>query len=177
MLEDDMNKKKAIYISKNNNINQEFFFVDISTKIVINDIYNGSWFGSNVFDLTGPDAVKIESCFNRSVKIMMDLPYGTHRGLIEPLTGKIHLRKVLWKRFFTMIMKIRQSKKKIVRVLLAEIENDVRSNTGRNLRRIMNLTGKNIGEIMTSDIDNIPYFGMGVDEEWRILYINHLLDE
>ena len=64
---------------------------------------------------------------------MLDLPYGTHRGLFEPLTGRKHQRTVFIKIFFTM----RLSKKPIFKRLLSEIELDVNSTTGKNLRNIM----------------------------------------
>ena len=86
ILEQDMRIKNARYVSKNIEINQEFYFAAPETRLIINDIYNNSWFGSVVWDLFCPAAVKLESSWNRSIKITMDLPYGTHRGLIEPLS-------------------------------------------------------------------------------------------
>ena len=77
----------------------------------VNNIYNSSWFGSVLYELQGPEAVKIESSYNRGVKVMLDLPFATHRSLIEPLTGKKHI--VLAKRFLLMIEKVRVSKKSI----------------------------------------------------------------
>ena len=68
---------------------------------------------------------------------MMDLPYETHRSLIEPISERRHLRKTFARRFLGMICSIRKSKKPILRCLLNEIERDVRSISGRNMRMIM----------------------------------------
>ena len=176
ILEKDMIIKKAKYISKNNEINQEFFFVDYRVKIKINEVYNNIWYGSNLYDLVGPEAIKLEAAYNKSVKIMLDLPYGTHRGLIEPLTGRKHLRKILWKRFLTMMKSIVKSKKSILRVIYNEIWSDTRSRTGRNLRRIMLESGSNVVD-HDQDMDVIRYHDMDKDEEWRIEYIRFLLDQ
>ena len=99
-LESDMKTKKARYVSRNIELNQEFCFSSAETKMTLNDIYNSSWFGSVLYSLYGAEAVKLESSYNRSMKIIMDLPFGTHRGLIEPLSGRRHLRKTLSKRFW-----------------------------------------------------------------------------
>ena len=82
-----MNIKRARYIRKNIELNQEFHFAAPKTKININNIYNSSFFGSVLWNVFSPEAEKIESSWNRSMKIMLDLPYETHRGLIEPLSG------------------------------------------------------------------------------------------
>ena len=131
-----MNFKKAQYISKNIELNQEFHFTAPETRLKVNEIYNSSWFGSVLYSLYSPGAVKLESSYNRSVKVMLDLPFETHRGLIEPLTGRKHQRTVFLKRFFVMIQKMRLSRKPILLRLLSKIELDVRSNTGKNLRNI-----------------------------------------
>ena len=70
----DMDIKKARYIAKNIEINQEFHFSSSETKLRINDIYNSSWFGSVIYDLFSPAAVRLESAYNCSVKCMLNLP-------------------------------------------------------------------------------------------------------
>ena len=178
IINSDMNIKKARYVARNIELNQEFSFATSETKLKINELYNSSWFGSVMYKLYGPEAVKLESCYNRSVKIMMDLPFATHRGLIEPLARRRHLRKSLSQRFVVMTEKIKKSKKPILHVLLSEIERDVRSNTGCNLRMIMIHTNKSdISQILPSDIESLPYFNLAEDEEWRVEMLRHLLDE
>ena len=173
-----MKVKKARYVSRNIELNQEFHFAAPETKIKVNNIYNSSWFGSVLYNLYCTEAVKIESSYNRSIKVMIDLPYGTHRGLIEPLTGQKHQRTIMIKRFFMMIEKIRVSKKPILKKLLSEIELDVSSTTGRNLRKIMLETGNsNIKEVEVSEIDELKYFKLEDDEEWRIEMIKYLNEE
>ena len=178
ILEKDMSIKKARYVSKNIELNQEFYFASPETKMTINQIYNSSWFGSVMYDLSSSEAVKLESSYNRSMKIMLDLPYGTHRGLIEPISRRKHLKTVLTKRFLTMIKKMATSRKPILKMLLTEIESDVRSNTGKNLRMIMMETNKsNIHDIQMSDIDTLSYHQLGQEDEWRIEMVKYLLEK
>ena len=178
ILASDMSVKKARYISKNIELNQEFYFAAPATKLKINDVYNSSWFGSVLYDLYSTEAVKLESCYNRSIKIMLDLPYQTHRGLIEPITGRKHQRTCFIKRFMVMIHQIRASKKPILKRLLSEIELDVSSTTGSNLRNIMLETSKSsVSEIELSDINSLMYFELGEEDEWRVEMLNYLLEE
>ena len=80
-------------------MNQEFLFVHPSTKIRLNSIYNSSYYGSPLWNLFGSGALSIHSSYKKSVKVMLDLPYETHRPLIEPLTEEKHGKLVLIKRF------------------------------------------------------------------------------
>ena len=80
--EQDMKVKNAMYIDKNIELNQEFYFAHPDTKLTINKIYNMHFSGSPLWNLFGSGARNIESTCNRSMKSMMDLPYGTHRALI-----------------------------------------------------------------------------------------------
>ena len=88
---------------RNIELNQEFHFFSPGTKMTINQVHNSSWYGSVLYNIYGAEAVKLESCCSRSITIMMDLPFGTHMGLIEPLSERQHLRKTFARRFIGMI--------------------------------------------------------------------------
>ena len=178
MVEADMNIKKGRYVSKNIELNQEFFFTAKETRININNIYNSSWYGSVLWDIFSPASTRIESAYNRSMKVTMELHYSTHRELIEPLSKSKHVKVMFIQRFLQMTNHIRNSSKPILRSLLSEIEYDTRSVTGRNLRNIMLLLNKNsISEITTADCENIKYFEVALEREWRVELIELLLIE
>ena len=67
---------------------------------------------------------------------MLDLPYATHRSLIEPLTGEKHVKKILLSKFLGFMEKIEKSGKKAWRMLKDTSMKDVRSVTGSNYRSI-----------------------------------------
>lgn len=174
--EQDMKVKNAMYIDKNIELNQEFYFAHPDTKLTINKIYNMHFSGSPLWNLFGSGALSIESTYNRSMKIMMDLPYGTHRALIEPLTGEKHLKKILLSRFLGFMEKIKKSGKKGVRMLMETAMKDVRSVTGSNYRNIMLLLGKtSVDDVFKEDVENIEYFKLADNEAWKVETIKEII--
>ena len=113
--EADMKMKIAVYVEKNIELNQEFFFAHPATKLSLNKIYNSHYSSSPLWNLFGSGAKRIETSYNRSVKIMLDLPNATHRYLIEPLTGERHVKMVLISRYLGFMEKIASSEKKAVK--------------------------------------------------------------
>ena len=94
-----MKVKNARYIDKNNSLCQELYFAHPQSKFMINSIYNSHYTGSQLWLLESSEMEKMEATYNKSIKIMYSLPWGTRRKFIEPLTGALHLRKVLVKRY------------------------------------------------------------------------------
>ena len=178
LLEHDMSIKKARYISKNIELNQELHFAASQTKIHVNNIYNNSWFGNVMWNLFSPACLKLESCYNRSIKIMMDLPLETHRGLIEPISKSKHIKRIFIKNFIQFIAKIDKSAKPLLRTLLMDIKYDTRSTTGRNLRGIMLLSNKtSIDDITVEDGDHFPYCPRPEEDNWKIEMLIQLMEE
>ena len=174
----DINVKMGRYVGKNMELNQEFSFAAHDTKIRINNIYNSSWYGSALWDLFSPASVKIESAYNRSMKVSMKLHYATHRELIEPISQSRHVKLIFIKRFLHMITQIRSSTKPILKCLLSASELDTRSTTGRNLRNIMLLLDKcSIQEILLTDIENLLYCEVPEERKWRVELVELFLME
>jgi hypothetical protein len=160
---EDMNIKRARYISKNIEINQEFHFAAAETVL---------------WDLCSPAAIRLESSYNRSMKVMMNLPLATHRELIEPLSQRQHVKTTFLRRFLQMTKKMRESEKPILRTLLSTLENNTSSTTGRNLRSILLITNKSsIHEVDLSDVENLVYRPVEEEREWRVELVELLLVE
>ena len=81
----DMRQKMAQYNDRHCNLNHEFSFAHPMATTKVNNIYNCQFSSFQVWNLFSPGAASLERTFNRSVKIMADLPFPTHRYLIEPL--------------------------------------------------------------------------------------------
>ena len=115
--------------------------------------------------------------YNQSVKIMFGLARSAHRFLIEPITGAVHLKKTLIRRFLSFIESIKSSKKIALRNLFKVVKQDCRSVTGRNLNMIKNLVGaEDIENLVPSDSDKIEYFVIPQNETWRLSVINEITD-
>ena len=172
----DINIKRAVCANKNIEINQEFHFASSDTKFKINQIYNSHYTGSPIWNLFNAEALQFESTYNRSVKIMYDLPYATHRHLIEPVTNARHVRITLISRFLGFIEQIKRSQKIIPKLLLSQIMYDVRSTTGYNLRKIMLQTNKlSVAELSKDDIKTVVYHPTSDEDKWKEGFMKELL--
>ena len=165
----DIKIKRAQFINKNNELNQEFWFSHPSTKITINQIYNFHFTGSPIWDLFCKEAVMLENSWNTAVRLMYNLPLQTHRYFIEPMSEMNHLKFVLIERFLGFIDQILKSGKTIPRHVLKYVKHDVRSVTGSNFRNILLLTEKDtIEEIDKHDIKKLKYHEVTLDNAWKI---------
>ena len=109
----------------------------------------------------------LENSWNMSFRVMYDLPLQTHRYFVERITRKPHARSMI------MILK---SKKKALKTVFGIIRRNVNSVSGRNLRKLMFMTGKtNISELSSDDIINTEYKSVPIDEEWRIGMLEELM--
>ena len=108
---------------------------------------------------------------------MLDLPLSTHRNLIEPLSGQMHLQKILVKRFLSFIAQIEKSAKIVPRKLHSCIRSDVRSTTGKNLRKILLLTEKShVQNLNPYDFKSVKHHQLGDDEKWRVESLQELVN-
>ena len=87
----DIRVKEAAYIQRNCSLNQEFSFTYPVSKISLNKIYNCHFSGGQLWNLFSPEAEKFYSTFNRSIKIMAEMPIAAHRYLIEPISSQKHM--------------------------------------------------------------------------------------
>ena len=177
IMEQDIVIKKAMYVNKNIELDQEFYFCHPKTKFRINDVYNSHYTGSPLWDLFGKMSLQFESSYNRAVKLMFDLPLATHRHLIEPISGQRHLKIILISRFMGFLGQIRSSKKIIPKMLLNTIKEDTRSITGSNLRKIMLSSNENSVNFLTkSGAEKISYHPTTDDEKWKEMIVKEIIE-
>ena len=107
---------------------------------------------------------------------MFDLPYATHRHLIEPITGHSHVRLTLASRFLGFMDQIKKSQTIIPKMILSHIQCDVRSTTGYNLRKIMLQTDKlNVSELKKDDISKLKYHPTPVEDKLKEIIVNEII--
>ena len=173
----DISKKEAIYIQKTCSINQEFAFAHPITRLKLNSIYNCHFSGGQLWDLFGHEVKKFYSTYNRSVKAMAGLPYGTHHFFIEPVSNQKHMSLKLLQNFTNFIDSIRRSKKSVLRTLYDVTKNDVRTVTGSNLRNILRMTNlSNVDGVTYQSVVNLRYHEADDKESWRAPLVLEILD-
>ena len=144
---------------------------------MINNIFNCHLTGSPLWDLSSKEVELFEKTWNVSVRRMLDLPFDTHKCLIEPLSETIHLRKILIKRFISFLRQIESSEKVAAKDLLNVICDDTQSTTGNNLRLILRcLDRQKLSDVQSNDIDKIWYFDMPDDEKWKVTMIKEIIE-
>ena len=176
-LPDDLMEKRAIYINRVNELHQEFTYAHPRTKIIINNIFNTSFYGSQLWDLHSFEAKRLEKTWNVSQRKLMGIPRNAHRYFIEPLTGTSHIQFSLEKRFVNFIESIRSSKKSTLRNMLSTVKYDCRSTTGRNLRNIMLRVNKtNIDKVTADDLKKEVYQIVPFEDEWKVILAEDLIN-
>ena len=177
MFSSDICQKRAKFIQRNNEITQEFHFANPKTKFNINNIYNMSFSGSPLWDLFSQDVESLEKSYSRSIRIMWDIPYQTHRYFLEPLSNQPHVKFMLLKGFLNFREQVFKSSKSVLKSLFAICESDCRSITGKNLRKIMLLSEKDsINCLQKSDLILLKYFPVPVNAAWRMDVLEELID-
>ena len=120
--------------------------------------------------------MKFESVYNKSIKIIYDLPWETHRFFLEPLSGFPPISRILVRRYMSFIESVRNSKKLALRQLFMAIKDDTRLTTGWNLRYTMTKTGNNrIDDLNHKNVD-FDYHLVKKDDEWKIGVVKELID-
>ena len=137
----DIREKRAQFIERNCEINQEFAFAHPEVKTRINRIYNSSFPGSVLWDLSSKNSQMIMNSWSVAVRHMWGLPHNAHRYLIEMLGGT-HAKTMLMSRFIKFIQSIKKSPKKAVQFLFEKVRKNVNTVTGRNMDFVERVTGK-----------------------------------
>ena len=176
-LKDDLIEKRAIYINKVNELTQEFHFAHPLTKVRINNIFNSYFYGSSLWDLFGKEAIQLEKSWNVSQRIMLGIPRNSHRYFIEPLSDTKHIMLSLFKRYIKFIDNIQSSSKPVLRKMISIVRCDCRSNTGRNLRKLMQIAEKtSIDDLKKDDFDKLIYKKIPVGENWKIKLAEEIIE-
>ena len=162
-ISDDVIEKRARYVQRNCEILQEFTYAHPELTCKLNRIFNSSFCGSVLWDLSSENVNSLIYTWSVSVRHMWNLPLQTHRYLIEPLGGT-HLKMMLYTRFENFIDSIKNGKKLAAKYLLELIKDNTETITGRNIKTINN------------DTKNLEFEPCPVKEKWRINQIKELVE-
>ena len=171
----DAKIKRAQYIEKNCELIQEFGFAHPEVKTKINRIYNTSFPGSILWDLTSRNVRMLENSWSVSVRHMWELPNNSHRYFIEPLGG-IHVKNMLYSRYVTFLNSAKKSSKLTVLLLLQKVKNNLLTVTGRNIRHILTDLGKDdIFKVSKSFIKKkLKFSPIHPDDQWKLQFVREI---
>ena len=172
----DLRVKKGIFIQTAMELNQEFSSLPASIRMRLNMLYNSHFSGSNIWKLESEAASKLYSSWNKNIKLIFDLPWATHRWILEEISGS-HLKIMLFSRFIKFATSIYKSSKPAVKFLFSLAASDVRSVTGSNLRSILVNTGVQVipGVSRAAQVKKHTLFVVPEEEKWKIPLIHSLL--
>ena len=177
-LSSDVKVKRAKYIERNVEINQEFPFAHPEVKCKLNQIYNSSFPGSTLYDLfSSPVTQLIISC-SILVRQMGDLPVNSHKYLMEPLGGT-HAYSMVLSRFVSFLQNAKKSPKLGVQFMLQKVLRNASTTTGRNISMIENIIGprRNILEVSPKWVkNNVSFSNVSEHDKWRVSLIKEIMD-
>ena len=174
-MDNDLLSKRGEFISKVHSLRQELGDQSPDVFIKLVNIYLVSMYGSNIWDLFGAAAQKLYISWNVMIRTTFNLPFATHRFILQDIINVPHLRVQLLKRFVKFYFHLKNSIKPEVRHLLDLQKHDFRSHFGRNcqyLCRELNLSN--------FDLINVHDISMPIktieSESWRVPFLRDLVN-
>ena len=173
----DVREKRAGYIERNCELIQEFPGAHPEIKCRLNRIYNSSFPGSILWDLTAPHTTQIINSWSVSVRHMWDLPMNTHRKYMESLGGT-HAKIMLMSRYVNFIQSMQKSSRKAVLYLFQRCKDNLMTVTGRNLRFIKDeVPNCDPMTIKASDLKKTAKFcELERDDAWRVEFAKEIVN-
>ena len=173
----DIAQKRGAFIGKINSLMQEFHHVSPDIFIKLMKTYAASLYGSNTWDIFSPECERLYNSYNVTIRIVLNVDRCTHRYLIEPLSGTLHLKTMLASRYATFYHSLILSNKLPVRFLARLSENDNRTVLGKTLSTLCNqLEEDDLSCVNSTVIKNkLCYRAPPEDDLWRLSLGSELL--
>ena len=173
----DIREKRARFIERNCELNQEFSFAHPEVKTKLNRIYNRSFPGSVLWDMTSSNAKMIVNSWSVAVRHMWNLPLNAHRYLIEQLSGT-HARTMLICQYVKFLRSIKKSPKLAVQLLFQKLCANVNTVTGRNIRYVLDATNyESVEDIDLSKVKkNMKFCEVEEHDVWKGDFIKEMVN-
>ena len=174
----DAKEKRARYIERNVEIMQEFHLAHPEVKCRINRIYNSSFPGSVLYNLSADSVRHIVSSWSMSVKQMWGLPFQAHRYLVRELGGQ-HAEEMLVNRYVKFLQSVKKSPKLAVLFMLEKTRNNVNTVTGSNVRYIHEKLGHDCDIFTVKPAylkSHVKFSETREENKWRVGMIKEIVD-
>ena len=159
---------------------EQFEFAAAAEIIKVLKVYSNSFYGSNLWDLSGEKAHQVYASWKTSVKVVWDCPIQTRSYFLSQVLycGYSSAKTDILCRYPRFFKSLLDSPGKELRVVSRLVSRDIRSTTGKNLALIKELTGLNPWEartlqlkrnLMLSEFAEVPEY-----DKWRIPFLKNL---
>ena len=135
------------------------------------NVYATSFYGSTLWSLASDEFDKLCRAWNTAIRLIWDLPFGTHTRLLETISRVPHLELVLHCRSIGFLSGLADSNKPIVKLIFNAVSSNVSTVTGSNIsyllrkysfESVMSLAGS---KRMIKNMQRSP---LTKDELWKI---------
>ena len=133
-LDIDCDMKKRSFNGQFHALRQEVKQQDPFIFMELVNVYLCSFYGSNLWNLFNCDSLYVT--WNNMIRNVFNLPFRTHRCLIEPVSCTPHLFTRLTNRFMKFYNSIYSSDKCVINNLRCVQQNDLRSTFGLNIHNM-----------------------------------------
>ena len=120
--------------------------------------------------------IAADKCYtewNKMIRYIFNLPFDTHRFLIEPISKSTHLKTKLTDRFLKFFLSISLSARPIIHNLYSIQAHDLRSEFGLNIYEICHAV--NVSDMSFINRGDVKYHPVPDCENWRVDVINEIL--
>ena len=177
-MDSDIRTKRAIFINDVMSLNNQFCFVRPEQQVRLTKLYCSHFSGSSAWCFNSVPFKQLMNSWNVNLKVVFDLPYGTHCHLTEELTGGNHARQMVYKRFINFLSSVANNSRQALVSLLNSVKNTCASLTGGNLRvllldtEVLVIPGVTKGHVL----QNYRVYETPEGHEWKLPLLTSLLE-
>ena len=102
-MDQDLREKRAIFIDKCMELNQEFYLYPPEVKLKMCKIYNSHFTGSPLWDFFSSHFSQLCNSWNVNIRIMFGIPRNTHCWIVEEISGGNHARQMIFSRYIQCV--------------------------------------------------------------------------
>ena len=151
----------------------EFAFAHPAVKVKLLKVHGTSFYGSNLWNLYGCGATKLNTTWNIAIRKLYSLPYQTHTRYLDLISKTRHLNVVLKYRFISFVKSLTTTVNPLIHNLVTSYVFNHVSPTGLMLSRITREFDSTLS--LTNDSDYIDTLKSLLYHKQNNLYI--LTDE
>ena len=135
-------------------------------------LYNAHFSGFPCWSFVSETFNQLMNSWNVNLRVIFDLPYGTHSHLVDSLTDGKHARKMIYTRYLKFLKSIATNRR------LRIVTETRRSWTGQNIRKILLDTNVTVvpGVTRTHDLSDYRVYETPAEENWRLGLLVSLLE-